>query len=339
MNLTAFTDTVLENSNSKIFVTGSNGFIGHELILELAKSNYKVIAASRKKDYIRKTELDGFKNIKHCVYDDFEIGVQWLSFLGDSDIVIHCGGLAHLSYGDKSVLRQKFQLCNVEATRDLALAAAASGVKRFIFLSSIGVNGVKSKTPFKETDIVNPNNYYTISKWEAEKVLDEVRKSTNMEVVVVRLPLVYGPGVPGKFNLLLKIASFRIPLPLASIHNKRSFLAVDNLTNFLVFCCDLKRSIAVANELFILADGIDISTPDLLRKWAKVKGVSCFLWPLPIPILEMFANLIGKKSWITGLTSDLQVDCSKVKNLTGWYPIITMDEQLKKFTQIRMEKK
>jgi nucleoside-diphosphate-sugar epimerase len=213
-------------------------------------------------------------------------------------------------------------------TLALAELAADEGVKRFVFLSSIGVNGNNSVMPFSEKDTPNPQEPYAISKYEAEQGLLVLAKKTGMQVVIIRPPLVYGPNAPGNFGTLVNWLRRAVPLPLGAINNKRSFVALDNLVSFIALCADRTRSPKAANQVFLISDGEDVSTTQLLSKVADALGKKRWLLPVPVGLMSFVARLIGKGDVANRLFGSLQVDSSKARDLLGWQPVITMDEQL-----------
>ena len=184
--------------------------------------------------------------------------------------------------------------------------------------------------PFCEKDTPNPQGPYAISKYEAELGLLALAKKTSMEVVIIRPPLVYGPNAPGNFGSLVNWLRRGVPLPLGAINNKRSFVALDNLVSFIAFCVDRSQSPKAANQVFSISDGEDVSTTQLLRKVADALGKEPYLLPVPVGLMIFAARLIGKGDVANRLFDSLQVDSSKARDLLGWQPVITMDEQLNK---------
>ena len=202
-----------------------------------------------------------------------------------------------------------------------------AGVKRLVFLSSVKVHGEKTQTerPFKVDDPLAPVDPYAISKAEAEHGLLKLAEETGLEVVIIRPPLVYGPGVKANFRLLMKWVKRGVPLPLGAVHNKRSFVALDNLVSFIIHCIDYPRA---ANELFLISDGEDISTTELLEKMARAFGKRSFLLPVPVGLMTFVVGLLGKRDVAERLFGSLQVDSFKAWTLLGWTPVVSMDEGL-----------
>jgi nucleoside-diphosphate-sugar epimerase len=223
----------------------------------------------------------------------------------------------------------EYRRTNVEGTLKLAQDAAAAGVRRFVFLSSIKVNGEATAPgrPFRETDAPHPVDPYGRSKLEAEQALFEFGQRSGMEVVVVRPPLVYGPGVKANFRSMMRWLSKGVPLPLGAIHNHRSLVALDNLVDLLVRCTEHP---AAANQVFLAGDGEDVSTTALLRRTAAALGCRARLIPVPASWLMMAARGLGKAPVASRLCGNLQVDISKARDLLGWQPPVSLDEGLRR---------
>lgn len=313
----------------KIFVTGATGFVGKALVNELVVEDYDVVAAVRNQS----TELP--------------IGVEQkligdLSLLNDQntitdtlrtvDVVIHTAARVHIMDERAVDPLTAFRKINVNATVSLAKQAASAGVKRFIYLSSIKVNGesTNNKQPFGERDEPAPEDAYGQSKLEAETALFELARTTSMEVVVIRPPLIYGPGVKANFASMIKLVNKGIPLPLGAITNQRSILGIDNLVNFILLSMTHP---AAANDVFLVADGIDVSTTDLLKKIAKAYNQPPRLLSVPVSVMTFVAKLTGKQNITDRLFGNLQIDISKARRLLGWKPITTIDQQLKKIAE------
>ena len=219
----------------------------------------------------------------------------------------------------------------------LAIQTVEAGVKRFIFISSIKVNGEMTLQghPFNSDDVFIPRDPYGLSKYEAEQGLLALARETNMEVVIIRPPLVYGPNVKANFSSMMKWVYKGIPLPLGAINNRRSFVALDNLVSFIIHCINHPEA---ASEIFLISDNEDVSTSELLRKVAKAFGQKSRLVPVPVWLMTISAQLIGKGDVANRLFGSLQVDSSKARDLLGWEPVITMDEQLKKTADAFLDK-
>jgi nucleoside-diphosphate-sugar epimerase len=218
----------------------------------------------------------------------------------------------------------EYRRVNVAGTSAFARQAAAAGVKRFVFLSSVKVNGESGR--YTEADPPAPEDAYGISKHEAEAALRAIAKDTGMDVVIIRPPLVYGPGVRANFLALMRAVSRGIPLPLGAVNNRRSLVALGNLVDFIVTCIEHP---AAANETFLLSDGEDLSTTDLIRRLAAAMGRPARLLPVPESVLIAGAALLGRRDIARRLLGTLQVDTSKAGQLLGWVPPITVDEGLR----------
>jgi nucleoside-diphosphate-sugar epimerase len=267
---------------------------------------------------------------------DLSAQTDWSSALVGVDAVVHAAARVHV-INDKCLdPLAEFCRVNVEGTAALARQAEAAGVKRFVFLSSIKVNGefTEQGQPFTADDLPAPIDPYGMSKLEAEQGLREIEAQTGMEVVIVRPPLVYGPGVKANFALMMSWLERGIPLPLGAIHNARSVVALDNLVDLLVTC--LKHP-AAAGQTFLVSDGEDISTTELLRRTAEAMGRKAVLWPVPTFILEWGATLVGKRAVAQRLCGSLQVDINKTRQLLGWTPRVSVDDGLRRATEVLIQ--
>jgi nucleoside-diphosphate-sugar epimerase len=299
----------------KILVTGASGFIGERLFCCLKGSGKQVLGTVR----LTVENLDTSMYSVGCISGE----TKWEPYLDGVSVIIHTAGLAHLA----SINHDEYEKTNVLGTYNLAQQAAAAGVKRFIFLSTIGVNGNMNNAPFCENDEPNPIGVYAESKLNAENALWKVQCSTDMDITIIRPPLVYGPNAPGNFGSLVRWIEKGIPLPLGAIHNQRSLVAVDNLIDLIITCMNHP---AAANQVFLAGDGQDLSTSELLRCVAKEIGVPARLIPLPTSLLMIGAALLGKKVMAQQLLGSLQVDISKARNLLGWKPPVSVEEGLKR---------
>ena len=222
-----------------------------------------------------------------------------------------------------------FRAVIVAGTLELASRAAAVGVKRFVFISSVKVNRELTRlgSRFSEADAPMPQDPYGVSKCEAELGLRRIALETGMDLVIIRPPLVYGPGVKANFAALMRAVQRGIPLPLGAIHNQRSLVALDNLVDFIITCAVHPKA---ANQTFLVSDGEDLSTTELLRKMAAAAGVSSRLWPVPAWALRLGASLLGKGDAVQRLCGNLQVDISKARELLAWVPPVSVDEGLRR---------
>jgi len=302
----------------KVLITGSTGFVGSRLCEVVAHDGWDVRRAVRH-----------FSGAQDEVVAELRDDSDWSEALKNIDVVIHLAARVHVMNDNAIDPLTEFRAVNTSATLCFAKQAVESGVKRFIFLSSIKVNGefTQSGLAFKSDDGFIPTDPYGLSKYEAEQGLLELAEQTDMEVVIIRPPLVYGPGVKANFASMVKWVNRGVPLPLGAVNNKRSLVALDNLVSFVIHCIDHPRA---ANEVFLVSDGEDVSMSELLRKVAKVFGKKLRLIPVPVCLMIFSAKLIGKGDVASRLFGSLQVDSSKARDLLGWKPVITMDKQLKK---------
>ena len=302
-------------------VTGATGFLGRSLLQNLAENNYYLpIAAVRDKSIKSPLEV---KSVLGC---DLLSDSNWQEALSGVAVVLHTAARAHILNETAVNPLAVFRKVNTIGTLSLARRAANSGVRRFIFISSIGVNGNQSVHPFIEDDIPNPVGPYAISKLEAESGLRQLAEQTDMEIVIIRPPLVYGPNAPGNFNRLINIISKGIPLPFGAIHNQRSLVALDNLVDLIVTCIDHPDA---ANQIFLVSDGHDLSTVKLVRLLGDALGAPAHLFPVPSSWIKLGTKLLGKPSIYRRLCGSLQIDISKARNLLGWRPPISVEEGLK----------
>jgi len=305
-----------------VAVTGATGFIGRALVARLANiQGLQVLALSRT---LTANPVPGVIYIQTVNLTEIN---YWQAGLDDVDIVVHAAARAHV-LDDRAIdPLAEFRLVNVTGTKRLAEQAAAMGVKRFVFLSSIGVNGLQTSpnNPFSEHSKPNPHNAYALSKWEAEQSLLSVAHQTGMEVVMIRPPLVHGLNAPGNFGTLMRAVQRGVPLPLAAVHNLRSLVGLDNLVDFIMTCA---RHPAAANQTFLVSDGADVSTPDLIRAMAQAVGRPARLFPVPTGMLVLLASLIGKRAAMDRLCGNLQLDISKARELLQWSPPHTLQQGL-----------
>lgn len=303
----------------KILVTGANGFLGKAVSQKLIQDGFDVTCAVRK-PFV----LDGASIINISGLDG---QTDWSKSLGGVECVIHTAARVHIMKETGDSPYEEFHKVNVIGTLNLAEQAIKHGVRRFIFISSIGVNGNNNARPFTETDRPNPQGPYAVSKYEAEQKLTALAKETGLQVVIIRPPLVYAPNAPGNFGSLMRWVRQGIPLPLGAVHNKRSLVALGNLVSFVIHCVDHPKA---ANEIFLICDNEDVSTTELIKRTAKVSGKQPLLIPVPVGLMKFVARLIGKEELANRLFGSLQIDNSKAKALLGWKPAVTMAQQLQK---------
>lgn len=304
-----------------MLVTGANGFVGRAVCAEILRQGMKVRAITRLPcNFGTKVENIALGNIDH--------NTNWRSVLVDCDAIIHLAARVHMIKDPAINPLNEFRQVNVLSSWNLARQAAEIGVKRFVFISSIGVNGAETfQQPFTAKDVVAPHSPYAISKYEAELELQALSAKTNLEVVIIRPPLVYGFGAPGNFGSLLRWIRRNIPLPLGSIHNQRSLVALDNLADLIVHCV---KHPAASAQIFLASDNEDVSTTELLLRLSQIMGRSINLIPVPVSCLRLAATVFGKQHMFQSLCGSLQVDIDKTCNLLGWRPPITLDQGLKR---------
>lgn len=309
---------------SKTFlVTGGTGFLGHALITRLLQLPHSSVIAP-----VRSAAATLPKGVRLQQFSGLDSANDWSQSLIDIDVIVHCAARVHVMKEMTLDPLAAFREVNVEATLNLARQAAASGVKRFIFISSIKVNGegTRTGTSYTASDEPAPIDPYGISKHEAEQGLNAIARITGMEVVIIRPVLVYGPGVKANFLSMMRWLSRGVPLPLGAVNNLRSLVAIDNLVDLIVVC---SHHPAAANQVFLVSDGEDVSTTKLLRKLAGAIGKPALLLPLPAWFMVGLAQLIGKRALADRVLGSLQVDISKNREFLGWTPPVTLDQALK----------
>lgn len=301
----------------KILLTGGSGYIGSAVYKQLLLDRkHSILLASRDKEPIH-FSCDVF------YYLGLSKSTEWSSALSEINTVVHIAGRAHILKEQEAESIKIFHTVNVEGTLQLAKQAALSGVKRFIFISSIGVNGNVNQSPFTEQDEPNPQEPYALSKWEAEKGLRKISEESDMELVVIRPPLVYGPLAPGNFRRLVGAIKKGILLPFGAIHNKRTLVGLDNLVDLIITCIDHPDA---TNQTFLAGDNEDVSTTQLLQKIGKALGRPVRLIPVPLILLQGGAKILGRSELAHRLLGNLQIDISKAKGLLQWSPPITLDQ-------------
>lgn len=306
-------------SHSELFaVTGAAGFVGRAVVATLRSRGVAVRPL-----------------VRHAMGGDTvpigEIGsnTDWSRALEGVTHVIHAAARAHVMQEEARDPLKAYREVNLHGTRRLAEQAATAGVHRLVFVSSVKVNGERTRAgcPFSARDCPAPEDAYGISKHEAEQALLEIGACTALKVAIVRPPLVYGPGVKGNFARLIRWVRTGIPLPLAAVHNRRSLVALDNIVDLLICCAMHSRA---TGQVFLAGDGADLSTPELLGRIARAMNRRARLFPVPPSVLSAVARLVGRGAEVDRLIGSLQVDISHAYETLGWRPPVGIDECLAK---------
>jgi nucleoside-diphosphate-sugar epimerase len=306
---------------ARVLVTGAGGFVGRATVRAFIAAGWNVRAAARR------VPPDGERDAEWQAVGDIEQPEAWQGIAEDVQCVVHLAGRAHV-FHDKGESLARFRSVNVASTVRLAYEAARAGVKRFVFLSSIGVNGEKTVAmPFRENDRPSPTRPYAISKWEAEQALTAYAVQFGVEYVILRAPLVYGPGAPGNFRRLVTWIRRGWPVPFAGLQNKRSVVFVDNLADVLVLCAGHK---AAANQLFLVADQEAISIAELVRLIVRQSGSRSSVWKVPKWILRATSRATGGRVPIGPLIDSLEIDSTHIQQCLGWAPRFSLEEGLEK---------
>jgi UDP-glucose 4-epimerase len=315
------------NTPLRILVTGITGFVGRNLLKPLLDKGFVVTGAVRDKANLQGDDIDD--RIRIVEIGPIDGDVDWGAALQDVDVVIHLANRAHVMKERSDDPLQEFRRVNRDGTKALAEQAAAAGVKRFLFISSIKVNGEETSpgVPFTEADKPHIQDPYGQSKFEAEQLLWELAQRSDLEVVVIRPPLVYGPGVKANFRAMMRWLNRGIPLPFGALKNFRSLIAVDNLVDFLITCIDHP---AAANNTFLVSDGEDLSTTDLLRRMGIALGRPARLLPVPDKVLWLLFRAAGKPHLYRRLCCSLQLNISKATSCLDWAPPVAVDEALRR---------
>jgi nucleoside-diphosphate-sugar epimerase len=301
-----------------IFITGVTGFLGTSIKSKLCSLDYQVVTAGRTTNSYCDVEFD------------LEKPFDLVKKLKNIDVIIHSAAIVHVMKNkNKKMADEKYQKANYEATIELAKQAVAAGVKRFIFISSIKVNGetTTGRLPFSSSDLPLPKDAYGLSKAKAEEGLLDLAEKTGLEVVIIRPPLVYGPGVKANFASLVKLATKSMPLPFGSINNKRSFVFIDNITDFIVTTVNHPAAI---NQIWLISDDEDLSTSQLLRLIIEYSQSKAFLFNVPQRFFVYLCRLLGKQNIAERLCGDLQVDIKHTKEALDWTPPYTVQQAIKK---------
>ena len=306
-----------------VLVTGATGFVGSALINRLNCENFDLRAAVLSEECTEHLPAA----VETVVVKPLSEATDYTDALRGRDVVIHLAARVHVMEEDAADPLAEFRRVNVAGTERLARQAASAGVRRLVFLSSVKVNGEGREASYTEDDPPAPEDPYGISKQEAEDRLRQVSAETNLEVVIVRPPLVYGPGVKANFRRLLETVDRGVPLPFACLRNKRSFIGLSNLVDAVALCATLPQA---AGNSYLVSDGENVSTPELVRMIATALGRPARLFPVPLALMRLAGALAGKGAAVDRLAGSLTVDTSKIRRELGWQPPFTMEQELAK---------
>ena len=309
---------------NKICITGANGFIGRSICKSFKNSNVHIRAFSRNKNLQIKSN-----NIEFIKIDDF-MNTKWKDLVYGYDCIVHCAGLVPSNY-EKNKFKD-YSLINIEGTSYLAKQCAKANVKKFIFLSSINVLGSNTNfnRPFIYNDEPKPITDYGLSKLEAEKQLKKISQETGLEVVIIRPPIVYGPSASGNLKRLIKLVNSGIPLPFKNIRNQRSLLGISNLVDVIKLCIENPNA---AGKTFLVSDGEDLSTPELINHIASALGRSSKLFFIPEFVLKIISKILRKEGEMDRLLGSLQVDINFTCKVLNWKPSAKVAEEIKRMVQ------
>ena len=300
-----------------VLVTGANGFVGSRLVKELLQRGCVVVAAVRQ-----------CANDSQIAVGNIDSNTDWRVALQGVSTVIHTAARVHVMNEVATDPMAEFREMNVEATLNLARQAVLAGVRRFVFVSSVKVNGESTTdVAFSAFDVPAPQDFYGQSKLEAETALRALAIETGLEVVIVRPPLVYGENVRANFLRLMKLSTLGLPLPLGGIKNRRSMIALDNLVDVLIACVEHPDA---ANQVFLVSDDHDVGLSELMKLMAAAGGKNLWLIPAPIKLMSLCAKILGKSSVAERLFGSLQVDIEHTKNTLNWRPVVSIEDALSK---------
>jgi nucleoside-diphosphate-sugar epimerase len=307
-----------------VLITGANGFIGKALCGGLVDKGWSIRGVIRSGKHVARLPA----GINIVQIESIGPDTDWSQALENIETVVHLASRVHVLEETAADPLSEFRYVNTAGTEQLARAAAKAGVRRLLYVSTIKVNGERTiGAPFTEEDEPDPEDPYAISKWEAEKALQRISSETGLEIVVVRPPLVYGPGVKGNFLRLMQWVDKGIPLPLSMVRNRRSLIGLDNLVDVLVRCIERPEA---SGQTFLVADGEELSTPELLRHVAKALGRRSRLFSFPPLLLRVGAKLLRMEDVTNRLCGSLVVDSSKVKKLLNWRPPVSVQYGLQR---------
>ena len=321
----------MPTNRPRVLVTGATGFIGHPLCHYLLEQGWFVRAVGRSPKF----EITN-PHLEYCTIENIGENTNWDPLLEGIDAIIHLAARVHHVKARKMHSLALYQETNVKGTQQLAKAAIRCNVKRFIYISSIKVNGEKTITmPFRAEDQPHPQDAYALSKLQAEQILQEESRRSGLEWVIIRPPLVYGPHVKGNFNRLMQLAKTFIPLPFLNIKNSRSLLSVYNLCSFIECCA---KHPCARGEVFLVSDNQDVSTPQLIRLLREHRQFRSWLFPFPVSLLKLIGSLTGKRMEIDRMVDSLQVNIEKTERLLSWKPPFSLEASVQKLSAQPIEK-
>lgn len=308
-------------ADTRVLVTGATGFVGRALVDRLLFDGVPVTASVRR-------EPSNRAGLREVRVEDLGPTTDWSAALADCDSVVHCAARVHVMADESANPIAEYRVTNVEGSVALAMQAATAGVRRFVFISSIKVNGdgTAPGAPYRATDLPAPADPYGVSKFEAEQALTALAAACEMELVIIRPPLVYGPGVKANFLSMARLIAHGVPLPLGGVNaNRRSFVALGNLVDLIVTCLAHPKAVG---QVFLVSDGEDLSTSELLRRTAAALGVPSRLMPVPASLLALGAGMLGRRDLWQRLGGTLQIDSAPTCDHLDWKPPMTVDTGL-----------
>jgi len=305
----------------RICISGASGFIGSSLLTKIENRGENALALTR-------NPLKWKQGSNAVYWFEHYLASPSMNLVDEikgTDVVVHLAARVHVLDEKLADPLPEFRKVNVDGTLNFARQAAEAGVKRFIFISSIGVHGNQNTRPFTVHDAPNPVEPYAVSKLEAEQELRQLADATGMELVAIRPPLVYGPNAPGNFGRLVRLVHKGLPLPLGLVRNKRSLVALDNLVDLILTCT---QHPAAAGQTFLVSDGEDLSTPELIHKLASAMGRPARLLPVPLALLRLGGTITGKKAEVDRLIGSLQVDIGHTCDTLSWQPPVSVHDAI-----------